>query len=233
MIDDCSTDSSSKIIDEFAKQDSRFLAVHKNKNEGTYLARKTGLNMSRGNYIANLDHDDYYKPDFLEKMHSKIIENDYDMVLCLYETTPKSIIADFSLENFSLSKDKSINVKHVLENKITPFTWDKLIKRDVYSKVIFYDINLCAYEDFLQMTQIFFLIESFAFISESLYVHRIRANSTGKNVKTQEDILYNMYFIITLNRLFGCIPAELMSHAVNSIGILKRFNVLPEDASYA
>jgi glycosyltransferase involved in cell wall biosynthesis len=233
MIDDCSTDGSPKIIDEFAKLDSRFLAVHKPKNEGTFLARKTALEVAKGTYIASLDSDDYYKPDFLEKMHAKIIEKNYDMVLCLYERTPKSPVKDFSLENFSLGKDKSINIKNMLDSKITPFTWDKLIKRDIYREVIFYDIHLCAYEDVLQMFQIIFLIKDFAFVNESLYVHRMHADSFSAKIKMQDEVSYHMYLVITMNRLFGEVPAELMSHARNSIDVLRRANVLPSNSYHS
>jgi glycosyltransferase involved in cell wall biosynthesis len=53
LVNDGSTDNTGKIIDEYAKKDSRFIAIHK-QNEGTLLARKSGFENSKGNFIANI-----------------------------------------------------------------------------------------------------------------------------------------------------------------------------------
>lgn len=62
LIDDCSTDNSGEICDEFAKIDSRFRVIHKPVNEKLSAARNTGLKVARGKYIAYLDSDDYIHP---------------------------------------------------------------------------------------------------------------------------------------------------------------------------
>ena len=47
LIDDGSTDSSSKIAEEYVKRDSRFILIHQ-KNQGLSGARNTGLNNATG-----------------------------------------------------------------------------------------------------------------------------------------------------------------------------------------
>jgi glycosyltransferase involved in cell wall biosynthesis len=86
LIDDCSPDNSGKICDEYAEKDKRFKVIHKEKNEGTMLARKSGLEIAKGIYIAHLDSDDSYNPRFLENMYCKAqeINEGYDMVFCGY-----------------------------------------------------------------------------------------------------------------------------------------------------
>lgn len=56
-VDDGSTDSSCEIIDEYAKKDSRVIAVHQ-ENKGPSAARNKGLSLASGEYILFVDSDD-------------------------------------------------------------------------------------------------------------------------------------------------------------------------------
>ena len=58
-VDDGSTDSSRKILDEYASLDNRVVVIHK-KNEGVSKARNIGIKWARGKYVIFMDPDDYY-----------------------------------------------------------------------------------------------------------------------------------------------------------------------------
>lgn len=58
LIDDGSTDGSKKICDEFAAIDRRIKVLHK-KNGGISQARKSGIELSTGDYVLILDGDDW------------------------------------------------------------------------------------------------------------------------------------------------------------------------------
>ena len=68
IIDDGSTDNSSKICDELSKNDERIKVIHK-KNEGLGMARNTGIDIAKGKYILFVDSDDYILPDLLRDVH--------------------------------------------------------------------------------------------------------------------------------------------------------------------
>ena len=72
LVDDGSTDNSSAICDSFVDRDPRFLVIHK-ENGGLVSARKAGAEASSGDYIFNVDGDDYIKSDMLKTM-ADIIE---------------------------------------------------------------------------------------------------------------------------------------------------------------
>lgn len=78
LIDDGSTDSSGKICDEYARQDSRFRIVHQ-KNAGVSAARNAGLDAAKGEWIWFVDSDDSINPDF-EILNPEVL-NDADYVL--------------------------------------------------------------------------------------------------------------------------------------------------------
>lgn len=79
-INDCSTDNSLKILEEYAKVDNRIKIINFEKNKGVAIARNTGIKASRGEYIAFVDSDDYIELDFLEKLYSNSKHGEADIV---------------------------------------------------------------------------------------------------------------------------------------------------------
>jgi len=71
IIDDGSTDSSPKILDEFAKNDSRIQVYHI-ENQGVTKARKVGISLTKGDYIIFIDSDDTVNIDLLSNIERTI-----------------------------------------------------------------------------------------------------------------------------------------------------------------
>lgn len=67
VVDDCSTDDSWNIIEEYAAKDSRIKAVRNETNKGGCYSRNRGAKMAQGEYILFLDSDDWLADDCLEK----------------------------------------------------------------------------------------------------------------------------------------------------------------------
>ena len=64
LVDDGSTDDSFSICEEYAARDSRIVVVRQ-ENMGNNAARKTGVNVSTGNYITFVDSDDWIGRDLV------------------------------------------------------------------------------------------------------------------------------------------------------------------------
>lgn len=68
IIDDCSTDGSKEIIDEYARRDKRIRHYKTAKPSGSPAApRNMGLENSSGLFVCFLDSDDLWLPDKLQK----------------------------------------------------------------------------------------------------------------------------------------------------------------------
>jgi glycosyltransferase involved in cell wall biosynthesis len=217
LVNDGSTDGTGKIIDEYAKKDSRFIAIHKS-NEGTLLARKTGLKNSKGEFIANIDHDDVYDLQFLEKMHAKIIEANSDFAYCKCQVADKKYAA-FYITDYKWKTDASENISMLLTSGsgTGDLTWNKLIRRELYEKVIFPSVHLVVGEDAVQMIQIAYHATSAAFIPENLYFHRMDTGPTGtaapESVSSRKASIASMLIIYkTLEKIFsGAVPRNVQN----------------------
>ena len=79
LVDDGSPDRSGEICDEYAAQDARFRVIHK-ENGGLVSARKAGAEVCMGDYVVNVDSDDYIADDLLERLSNIISEHEPDVV---------------------------------------------------------------------------------------------------------------------------------------------------------
>lgn len=81
VIDDGSTDSTSRIIDEYAKKDSRIVAVYQD-NAGLVSVRNTGIEMARGDWVGFVDGDDAIDSDMYARLLSNALKYDADISHC-------------------------------------------------------------------------------------------------------------------------------------------------------
>lgn len=83
VIDDGSQDDSADIVRKYEERDDRIHLVSQ-KNAGSAAARNNGIRRSVGQYIALLDADDVWFPEFLEKQILFLQQNKAVCVCCSY-----------------------------------------------------------------------------------------------------------------------------------------------------
>lgn len=67
IVNDCSTDTTQKIIEKFAEKDTRIKLINNKKNLGVDRALNKGLKEAQGKYIVRMDADDWSYPDRIQK----------------------------------------------------------------------------------------------------------------------------------------------------------------------
>ena len=77
--DDNSYDNSTKLIEEYQKDDERILLIKHTINKGTLITRNDGANLAKGEYLLFIDGDDILINDILEKTYYKAKKNDIDI----------------------------------------------------------------------------------------------------------------------------------------------------------
>lgn len=75
VCDDCSTDSTMLILNEYANRDSRIKVFENEQNLGFKMNFERVISLCKGDYIALSDQDDIWLPEHLEVLLSNIGEN--------------------------------------------------------------------------------------------------------------------------------------------------------------
>ena len=81
LVDDGSADNSGAICDTYGEKYNNVKVIHQ-KNQGPSEAWKNGFKVSKGEYIAFADSDDWIDHDMIEKMSKHLTGNNYEIVTC-------------------------------------------------------------------------------------------------------------------------------------------------------
>ena len=85
VVNDGSTDNTLGIIKELYKLDNRIIIVNQ-ENKGLIEARKSGLNIAKGEYILFVDGDDWIDNELLAHYIMKIEEESGDLLISEYKS---------------------------------------------------------------------------------------------------------------------------------------------------
>ena len=145
LVDDGSPDGSPEICDRYARQYPEMIRVIHKENQGLGMARNTGVDAARGEYLAFLDSDDTVEPEMYEEMYEKAREGDYDIVMCdvkiLYVEENRSVVSSsYPREEIDLGD-------YIARGNNITYSVNKLYRREIwqenrYKKMLFEDIAL-------------------------------------------------------------------------------------------
>ena len=178
-VDDCSTDSSLAILQEYAKKDSRIIVIHNEVNSGQSVARNKGLAIAQGEFVLFVDSDDFIKPNLLETTLK--YANNVDMVCFDFKVYNPMKLTSFTHERF-LDNGLYTNERYFIESEkkktflVVPFS--KLYKRDFLLQNNLKFMPGMIYEDNLFFLQCVLKAKKIYSINDKLYIYRIRPGST-------------------------------------------------------
>lgn len=225
MVDDCSTDKSGEIIDEYSNKYHNFNSIHLPENNGTCgKARNVGIKYSTGDYIMFLDSDDYYTDDACEVLYNKIQETQVDIVFSKYirltDKTENMPVYPFFNGYEEIKLDSIEDNLQIL--KLAPSIWTKIYRRDFiiennleFSEDILAEDLVFVVKSFLKAKGIIFLNNHFS------YYYRIRnedEESSLSNNLTTENIFkmingyYETYDALKANKRENFFPYIFEGH---------------------
>ena len=80
LINDCSTDQSAEVLDDYARRDTRITVINHENNKGQSAARNTGIEHAQGEYVYFLDSDDWIDLTYLEHMHLAALKSGSEII---------------------------------------------------------------------------------------------------------------------------------------------------------
>lgn len=178
-VDDGSPDGCPAILDEYARRDSRVVAIHQS-NQGVSAARNTGLDRATGEFVAFMDSDDSVAPDAYAKALARMRPG-IDMVQFGTELIPADAsqkrrveveAPSFSRVYEALKRQQrkgviSMNTQAAMNTTI--LVWDKIYRRSLIERHhLRFPVNLLT-EDIYFVRCYEAMAESMFFVEERLY----------------------------------------------------------------
>ena len=198
VVDDCSTDSSSAIVENYIpKFGGRLKLSHMKKNSGNAaLPRNKGLVISQGEYIYFMDADDWIASTALEELYT--LAKDYDADVLYgekhFETDEDGKNARLVSRQFGKlveqptleTEDLEKRVQILLQKDIFGPPWNELVRRDmlVENEIIFPEVR--PGDDHIWALNLFFSAKKFLRVPQVSYFWRQTDVSLTRLQKTHQ-----------------------------------------------
>lgn len=175
FVDDCGTDDSMNVvyslIEEYGRLKNQIKVICHDVNKGVAVARRTGSENAKGEYVLYVDSDDCVKNTMVERLVIIAEDNDADVVVCNYVSKGKAM----SYSNMSaMPKDHLECMALALQGtEFYSFLWNKLIKRSlIVDNAIYAPSGLNYREDLDVAYKLFFFAKTVVLTYEVLYYYR-------------------------------------------------------------
>lgn len=173
IVDDCSTDTTKTIVKKLSEVDSRIVYIPLLKNSGAAIARKTGIEASKGRFIAFLDSDDLWIPEKLEKQIAFMLKNKKTFTCTIYgKITENGTVTDRVVNDKNISDYKSL-LKNCPGNSTVIYDAHKLGKIT--------PVNIRKRNDYVLWLSVIKKSKNICCIQELLGYHREREGSISSN----------------------------------------------------
>lgn len=178
VVDDGSSDNTSKIIDEYTVKYQNIKVIHK-KNAGVSAARNSGIDIASGDYIGFVDGDDTVDEEMFETLIDNAIKYDADISHCGYKMIFPSRIDYYHNTNEIIQQDNNLGLRDLLSgNKVEPGLWNKLYKKKLFEDIRINE-NIRINEDLLANYYLFKKASKSIFYDVCLYNYTLRKNSAA------------------------------------------------------
>lgn len=195
LVDDGSTDSSGKICDEYANKDNRIRVVHK-PNGGLVSARKVGFEVSSGEYISNIDSDDWLEPNHLQVLYEGIKKENADISFADFFRNENE--RQVYINNIPTSIEPRQIILDFFNGKIHAGLWNKLYRRALFEENKISYPKYDYFEDMHTSISLMMYANEVAYIPVATYHYRYNSFSLTHNkdivarIKSYEEFVLNM-----------------------------------------
>lgn len=135
IIDDCSSDNTEKIINEFQQSDKRIKFFKLDQNSGSGVARNKGIENASGDFMTFIDADDIWFPTFMEKSIQTIFETKIPFVFSSYRRSNEKL--EFVYSDFIVPQ--KVNYTDILKSNsiscLTAFVDIKVLGKKYMPKI--------------------------------------------------------------------------------------------------
>lgn len=180
FVDDCSPDNSinvlNHVIDDYPQRKSSIKIIRHKENMGLAAARNTGILNANGDYIFNMDSDDYLELNAIEILQDAAKETNADIVTCDYK---KVYPNRWTILKSGISEDKTRYIRNLLTRRTSFNLSGKLIRKALITKNDIHAISgVNQAEDYITYPRLAYYAEKITYVNKPLYNY-IQYNATS------------------------------------------------------
>lgn len=219
IVNDCSSDENvEKIVLEYQQKDSRIKYFMNEKNLGISGTRNKLIDLSQGEYLAVMDHDDISLPNRFEKQVEFLDKNlEVGVVSSWYEIFPETKFVKYPTNDF--------DIKVNLMRNCTLLHPASMIRKSVLiENNLKYEADFSPAEDYGLWIRLIKLTK-FANIPEILFKYRVHGNN--ESIKQNTKMLNRTYFINKIIKKELPDLLELSNNILGTTKYIKLFNTIP------
>lgn len=190
FVDDCSPDNSMGVLErvahEYPSRQPHIKIIHHPKNKGVASARKSGLAVATGDFIAACDPDDWIDPETYDEQYRFATDTNSDVVISDY-------IREYSDHSEEIHRDFDIltgkeYTDALILGRIEGFLCDRIIRRSILhdNNLSTIDgVNMC--EDLMLNLALSNHLQKVTYIHKAFYHYDQFSNSTSLRNNTIVD----------------------------------------------
>ena len=221
IINDCSTDKTSQMLEEYAAKDNR-IKVHTNEtNLRLPSSLNKALSLAQGKYVARMDADDICMPDRLQNQYDFMESNpQIDLSSCRFMTLKNGVYSSGGCGG----KDDDASIKALLL-VTNPILHPGIIAKAEVIKELCYDKNFTCTEDMELWTRFVLNNKRVEILSEYLMIYRLhdkQITETTLDKQKNEVIKIQKTY---LSQLLKPMTEEQEEFYINGIYFRKNINV--------
>lgn len=187
-VNDGSKDNSETILKAYQIKDPRIKIISQ-ENKGLSVARNTGINAAKGEYIGLIDSDDWVDLDFYEKLYNAAKKYNSDIAAGDFYRRGKIIKTQklkYKKEEFFT--DDAERIKQAGIPKYN-YVWNKIYRRESLEKINCPFPVGRYYEDICWLVKVVYHLNGFVTVPNTFYHYRRNEGSiiTQKSAKHKAD----------------------------------------------
>lgn len=198
LIDDGSPDRCPQMCDEWAVKDDRIRVFHK-KNAGLGMARNTGIENARGEYICFFDSDDYIDRRTIEKGYAAATSQQVEIAVFGFHTVDvdgsllSTFIPRMEKDTYRGDEVQSIFLPELIapdprgdgQRRLYMSTWVAMFSMEmvVANDWRFLSEREVISEDVYALLELYASVKSVTVVSEAFYFYRTNAASLSRSYK--------------------------------------------------
>lgn len=189
FINDATPDDSFKIlkklVDQYNNRKGDIKLLENKYNLGVAKTRKKGMLEASGEYVIQIDSDDWIESNMISVLYNKGKNENADIVVCDYYISFITGEKKYRKEEYSSNID--FNIKNIMLGRVHPSFCNTLIRKDFYlNNNILPQGKVNMGEDYEMMLKLFLSTEKVSYIPKAfLYYTQYNENSITKTMNKE------------------------------------------------